>query len=64
MIHLRIIRFPFHTERSPAKIQPAIASDSASEFRLQPARNDNPHTVIEAFPSRYFSFQLFLVMMN
>lgn len=24
MIHLRIICFPFHTERSPAKIQPAL----------------------------------------
>lgn len=28
----RIIRFPFHTERSPAIIHPAIASDSTSIF--------------------------------
>lgn len=34
MIHVRIAHFPFHTEQLPAKIQPAIASDSAD--------NDNP----------------------
>ena len=42
MIHLRIVRFPFHMRRSPAKIQPAIALDSPGEFHRQPALNDNP----------------------
>ena len=36
------ICFPFHMEQSPAKIQPAIASDSTSHFLWQPALNDNP----------------------
>ena len=42
MIHRRTVPFPFHTERSRAKIQPAVASDSPGEFRRQPALNDNP----------------------
>ena len=41
VIRLKIVRFPFHTERSPAKIQLAIASDSAGEFRRQQALNGN-----------------------
>ena len=46
MIHLRIVCFPFHTRRSPAKIQPAIALDSPGEFHRQPALNDNPVCIV------------------
>lgn len=42
MIHIRLVRFPFHTGWSRAKIQLAIASDSPGEFPRLPALNDNP----------------------
>lgn len=42
MIHPWIIRFPFHTVRSQAKIQPAIALDSTRKFHREPALNNNP----------------------
>ena len=57
MIASRIVRFLFHTGRSRAKIQPAIASDSPGEFRRQPAHNDNPasnlmlHSTVEMYVS-------------
>ena len=42
MIHPRVVRFPFHTGRSRAKMQQVIASDYPGKFRRQPALNDNP----------------------
>lgn len=32
VIHLRTVRFPFHTEQSPAKIQQAITLESAGDL--------------------------------
>ena len=44
------ICFPFHMEQSPAKIQPAIASDSTSHFLWQPALNDHPERATSLIP--------------